>query len=174
MNKDDCFELGYIIKKHGLQGEVSILLDTDYPENYINMESVFVEIQQKLVPFFIESISINGDKAIVKFEEIDSVEQSEDMKGFKLFLPLSQLPPLSGKDFYFHEVLGFSVEEKNAGPIGIIKDVFDASAQHLFAIDYNGREILIPVTDEIIVEIDRENKSMLVSLPEGLLDIYLE
>ena len=58
MKIEDCFQLGYVIKSHGLHGELSIFLDTDFPENYIEMESVYVEFQQKLVPFFVETINL--------------------------------------------------------------------------------------------------------------------
>lgn len=70
MNIDACYQLGYVIKKHGVKGEVSVLLDVDFPEEYSELESVFVEINQKLVPFFIEAIQIRDDKAVIKFEHI--------------------------------------------------------------------------------------------------------
>ena len=89
MDIDECFELGYIIKPHGLNGAVSIYLDTDFPEEYIKLESVFVNVKQKLVPFFIESIQVNGHKAIVNFEDINSLEQSEELKGCSIHLPES-------------------------------------------------------------------------------------
>lgn len=174
MKKDACFELGYIAKKHGLQGAVTIQLDTDEPENYTSLESVFVEIDQKLVPFFIDSISIHADRALVKFEEIDDADSAEELKGAKIFLPLSLLPPLKDKKFYFHEIIGFSVTDKNFGEIGPVVDILDAAAQNLFLVDHKGTEVLIPVNDEIIEKIDRTNKILYVDMPEGLLDIYLE
>lgn len=173
MNINACFELGYIIKKHGLQGEVSIFLDTDEPENYSELESVFVEIEQKLVPFFIESLSIRGEKALVKFEEVDDAERAEELKGSKIFLPLENLPPLEGKSFYFHEVINFTVTDKSFGLIGTITDIYDVSAQQLFSIDHKGKEVLVPVNDDIIEQVDRDKKMIYVDLPEGLVDIFL-
>lgn len=173
MKKDACFELGYITKAHGLQGEVVVFLDTDHPENYIELESVFVEVEQRLVPFFIESLSATGDKAILKFEDVDSLEDATALKGCALFLPLSALPPLEGKSFYFHEVIGFTLNDSGFGPVGTIKDVLDANAQYLFAVDHKSLEVLVPVNDYIINSIDRDNQTINVTLPEGLLDIYL-
>jgi 16S rRNA processing protein RimM len=174
MNINACFELGYITKKHGLQGEVSIHLDTDNPENYSELESVFVEIDQKLVPFFIESLSIRGEKALVKFEGVEDAEGAEELKGSKLFLPLENLPPLEGKTFYFHEVIGFRITDRSFGLIGTVTDIYDVSAQQLFAIDHKGKEVLVPVNDEIIEQVDRSEKIIHVDLPEGLIDIFLE
>lgn len=174
MNKDVCFELGYIVKKHGLQGEVSVHLDTDNPENYSSLESVFIEIDQKLVPFFIKSIKVQGDKALIRFEEVEGPDYADELKGSKLFLPLDFLPALKGNQFYFHEIIGFHVSDKGKGNIGPITDVLDAGPQTLFAVDYNGKEVLIPVNDDIVLSVNRESKSVLVNLPEGLLDIYVE
>lgn len=174
MKKDVCFELGYIVKKHGLQGEVSIHLDTDNPENYSSLESVFIEIDEKLVPFFIESIKIQGDKALVKFEEVEGPDHADELKGSKLFLPLDFLPKLEGNQFYFHEIIGFTVSDKERGNIGSITDVLDAGPQTLLSVDFNGKEVLIPVNDDIVVSLNRGTNTINVDLPEGLLDIYLE
>ena len=75
MRLDDCFELGHIQKPHGLKGELSIFLDTDFPEDYEDLGSVFVLDENGLVPFFMEYIQLTSDqKAIVKFEDIDTFD----------------------------------------------------------------------------------------------------
>ena len=174
MNIDECFELGYIIKPHGLNGAVSIFLDTDYPEDYLKMESVFVNIKQKLVPFFISSIKINGSKAIVNFEDVNSIEQSEALKGCTIHLPESVLPELKGQEFYFHEVIGYEITDLNYGNIGKVSAYYDSSSQVILSVDYKGKEVLIPVNENIIINIDRVKKLINVKLPDGLLDIYLQ
>ncbi|UII22614.1 ribosome maturation factor RimM [Fulvivirga ligni] len=174
MNIDECFQLGYVIKKHGLKGEVSILLDVDEPEYYQEMESVFVEINKKLVPFFMNRFSLKGKKAVVKFEDIDTAEQAEELCGHSLYLPLSFLPKLTGNQFYFHDIIGFTVVDKTAGEIGAITDIYASPQQDLLAVDYNDKEVLMPINDEIIVQVDREKKQLTVALPDGLLDIYIE
>jgi 16S rRNA processing protein RimM len=173
MRKDDCFLLGYVIKPHGLKGEVSVLLDVDFPEDYKEMESVFLDIDQKLVPFFISAISINRDKAVIKFEDITTPEQAMSLKGRELYLPESTLPEMEADQFYFHEVIGYSVTDQTSGRLGVITNVYESGKQDLLAVDHQGIEILIPLIDEIVLEVNRENKEVLVNLPEGLLDIYL-
>lgn len=174
MNKNDCYFLGYVAKTHGIKGEVSIKLDVDNPYEYSELESVFLEIQGKLIPFFIESISIK-DKgfASVKFEGIDQEPQATSLLHTELFLPLSILPPLSGNKFYFHEVIGFQVEDKDFGPVGIIKDVLDYPHQSVLQIMRDNKEVLIPITDEIIINIDRAKKTVSVDTPTGLIELYL-
>ena len=89
MDIESCYQLGYILKTHGIHGELLIYLDTDNPEEYKLLESVFVEIKQKLVPFFIEQIKVNDNKAIIRFQEIDNLEAAEKLKGLTLYLPLN-------------------------------------------------------------------------------------
>ncbi|MBL3654806.1 ribosome maturation factor RimM [Fulvivirga sediminis] len=174
MNIDECFQLGYIIKKHGLKGEVNVLLDVDDPQYYQELESVFVEINKKLVPFFIDSLSLKGNKAVVKFEDVDTAELADELIGNSLFLPLAVLPKLSGNQFYFHEIMGYEVIDETQGSIGEVKDVYASPQQDLLAVDFNQKEILVPINDEIILSVSHEEKKVKVSLPEGLLDIYLE
>ena len=174
MNIGECFQLGYVIKKHGLSGEVNILLDVDVPHEYQNLESVFVEINDKLVPFFIESISIKGNKAIVRFEDVNTADQADDLKGKGLFLPLSMLPELGDNKFYYHQIIGYHVIDASDGDIGVVKDVYTSPNQDLLAIDHQSKEILVPINDEIIGSVDHDNKQLHVTLPEGLLDVYLE
>ncbi len=173
MRVDDCFLLGYVIKPHGLKGEVSVLLDVDYPEVYKEMESVFLEIDRRLVPFFISALSLSGDRAVVRFEDIDTFEQAESIKGCALYLPEDELPEMDDDQFYFHEIIGFQVIDDAAGLIGTVKHVYDSGKQDLLAIDHGGTEILVPVIDEIVKRVDRENNTLYVTLPDGLLDIYL-
>jgi 16S rRNA processing protein RimM len=91
-----------------------------------------------------------------------------------LYLHLDLQPKLEGNKFYFHEVIGFTIEDKNFGEVGIIKAINDSTAQALFEIDRHGTEVLIPMNDEFIVEVNRDKKTIFVETPEGLIDLYLE
>jgi len=174
MDIDACFHLGHVIKPHGLKGEVSILLDVDHPQNYKELESVFIEINKKLVPFFIDTIKLKNDVAVVKFEDIDSAENLKNILGQDLYLPLELLPPLEGNHFYFHEVIGFVVVDDSLGQLGTISSIYTHPNQSLIAMDYRNTEILIPITDKILHSVNRKENTINVDLPEGLLDIYLD
>lgn len=173
MDTKDCFYLGKITKPFGLKGEVVFFLDTDTPENYASLDSVFVEVKGRLVPYFIESIRVNGNKATAKFEDL-AKEDALALVGCDLYLPLDLLPKLTGKKFYYHEIIGFDVVDSRKGNIGTVQSVIDYPAQSLFQIINNGKEILIPVIDSLIDRVDRENKTIFVAAPEGLVDLYLE
>ena len=174
MRKEECFYLGKIVKKHSFKGEVVIKLDTDEPELYGNMESVFVDLGNNLVPFFIEKSSLSkGTMLRIKFEDIDSEDDADAIMRSGIYLPLSLLPKLEGNKFYFHEVIGFKVIDANYGEVGVIMNINDKAAQPLFEIDRNGTEIFIPLIDDFIKKVDRENKEVQVETPEGLIDLYV-
>ena len=173
MKKEDCFLLGNIVKLHGNKGEVIIHLDVDSPKNYNQMESVFIELNEELVPFFIESIQIKEQKAVVKFEDVNTPEEAEDLAGNDLYLPLSELPPLQGNSFYFHEIINYMVVDKTYGNIGILIKIFDLPGQPVASVRYEGQELLMPLTDPFISRVDRQNNTLEVDLPEGLVELYL-
>jgi 16S rRNA processing protein RimM len=173
MKITDCFQLGYIVKPHGLKGEFTIFLDSDHPEYYKGLESVYVEFQHKLVPFFIDHIEIAGNKATVKLQDIDGIEDANQYKGCILYLPLDRLPELREDQFYYHEIIGFQVSDSVNGHLGEVTSVYEANGNDLLAIDYNGNEVLVPVREEFIIDLDKKNKSIILNLPDGLLDIYL-
>ncbi|MBO3699458.1 ribosome maturation factor RimM [Roseivirga sp. E12] len=177
MTIDDCYQLGYIVKTHGLKGEVQIYLDVDSPNEYQNLESVFVLQGQQLVPFFIESMSnLNGAKTIVSFEDVSSLESAQALKGRELYLPLASLPELSDNEFYLHEIVGYSLQDSNTdGTVGTINNVIESGPQLLFSVlSENDVEILIPYTESLLESIDKESKRIVLNVPEGLIDIYLE
>lgn len=174
MDFEACFQLGYVSKVHGIKGEIQCYFDVDIPENYKKMESVFVDINNKLVPFFIEKISLIGHKAVVKFEDIDGIEQAAELKGKGLYLPLEKLPALGGNQFYFHEIIGYRVKDEEEGLLGTIKDIYALPHQDIIAMEFENKEVLIPISDDIIKSVDHERKELNVHLPPGLLQIYLE
>ncbi|WP_298136548.1 ribosome maturation factor RimM [Flavobacterium sp.] len=174
MRKEDCFYLGKIAKKFSFKGEVLIYLDTDEPELYQEMESIFVEFNKNLIPFFIENSNLHkGDFLRVKFEDVDNEEQADKIINCEVYLPLNMLPKLEGNKFYFHEVIGFEIEDQRLGVFGKIVSINDTSAQPLFEVINGNVEILIPMIDQFLVKIDRENKKVIMDLPEGLVEMYL-
>ncbi len=174
MQKEDCFYLGKIVKKYSFKGEVLAKLDTDQPELYENLDSILIELRGNLIPFFIERSQLHKSELLrIKFEEVDTEQDADSILKSELYLPLEFLPKLEGDKFYFHEIIGFTIEDVNFGKVGIIKSINDSTAQELFEVDREGIEILIPMNDEFIKKVDRKNKIILVETPEGLIDLYL-
>ncbi len=170
---DDYFYLGMITKIHGNNGNVTAFLDVDNPLEYQSLDMVFLDINNALIPHFIESIKILNNKAILSFEGINDIEKAGALVKAELFLPLSLLPKLSGNQFYYHEVEGFTIVDEQFGEIGLLKEIFDYPNQSVMQVFHKEKEVLIPVNDDIITKVDRNKKTIHVKAPEGLIEIYL-
>lgn len=172
MNIDECYCLGRVSKSWGIKGQLLLFLDVDTPEDYAALDSAFVEQKGQLVPVFFHIDQLNGNRAVVTLEDLTS-EQRQALVGHDLYLPLDLLPKLEGNKFYFHEVVGFRVVDSVFGDIGILRQVIEYPAQPVFQIEKNGSEILIPVVDEVIDKVDRDLKTLFVTAPNGLIELYL-
>jgi 16S rRNA processing protein RimM len=174
MNKDDFFYLGKVLKTFGNDGHLLVYLDVDDPQEYKKLESAFIGINDDRIPFFIASLELRSKKqAILLFEDTRSAEDAEIFVGKEMYLPTSLLPRLEGNKFYFHEITGFTVFDNRLGNIGTVSSVLELRNQPLLQIRHGSKEILVPVTDEIIQLVDRENKELRIDTPEGLIEIYL-
>ncbi|MCB9222842.1 MAG: ribosome maturation factor RimM [Crocinitomicaceae bacterium] len=173
-SKEDCFRLGSVAKLHGYKGEVSLFLDVDDPQEYKRLESVFVEIDGKLIPFFLEYLHLrNKGFAVAKFETIDSEKKATMLLKCGLYLPLDLLPETEENEFYYFEIENFKVIDEKHGDIGIVQHVIDLSGNPIIQIDKDGIEILIPKQDEFILKVDWDNETLYIKAPEGLIDMYL-
>ena len=171
MGFDDCYQLGYIQKTHGLKGAVSILLDVDYPEDYLEMESVLINQNGHLVPFIVSSLSIQGSNRIMTLEDVHSVEDAQELSGMELWLPLNKLPELGDDQYYFHDLCGYEVQEDDK-KLGVVRNVYSMPNCDLLVMNYNRHEVLIPIQDEVVLKVDKISKTIIVKLPDGLIDIY--
>jgi 16S rRNA processing protein RimM len=176
MEINDCYLLGYVSKLFGYKGDVILFIDADEPSSYFEMESVFLLKGNKLIPFFIDKLQkhSNQNQLIAKFQGINEESQASMLVGSEIYLPLSFLPKLSGKQFYFHEVIGFDVSDEKHGLIGQIKDVIDSGSTPIFQVFSGSKEVLLPIHDNFIVSVDRDNHTIHYNAPEGLIDMYLD
>ena len=175
MRKEDCFELGTIIKPHGLKGAVTVFIDSDNPRNYKDLDFVFVEIHDTLVPHFIQKTEPkNNEQMIFHFEGFDHVDQATAIAKAKLFLPLEVLKKLTGKQFYYHEVIGWDVVDSTYGSIGQIVEFNDQGAQTLMVLNHEDVEILVPLLDDFLTAVDRKSATIKLDLPEGLVEMFTE
>jgi len=171
MELESCFKIGWILKPHGLKGEVTILLEDDAPLDFSSIQSVFIEQNKRLVPYFIESVSAHVKKAFIKFEDVSSIEDAQKISKHEIYLPKALRAPSVRGDFYNDEVIDFEVHDEDNGLLGKIREVIQVGPNRLLAIDWNGKEVLIPVNGPFITSINKGKKRVSVSLPEGFLEI---
>lgn len=173
MKKEDYYKLGKLIKPHALKGEVSIFLDVDNPNYYKKLKSIFLDINGRLKEFNVERLHLHKKKNVIKLKGVDSIEQAEEILKTDVYLPLSALPKLGKNQFYYHDIIGFEVYNEEE-ILGEIIAIYETAGQDLFGIDVDGKEVLVPITDDFILEINLDDRFIRLELPDGLLDLYLD
>ena len=174
MDLKDSIYIGQIAKLHGYKGGVSLFLDVTHPEEYMDMESFFIEIDGILTPFFVESFKLkNKGFAAVKFQGVDSEQEARSLLKKKVFIPETELRELDESNFYDHEVIGYEVEDVVKGKIGKVTAIADLKQNPLLVIEFKDKEILLPIFEGLIVKVDRKLKRLKVKAPDGLIDLYL-
>ncbi len=173
MQKEQCFELGTIQKAKGLAGELVLFLDVDDPTNYEDLGVILIDNKAQLIPHFITQIRVQGERAYLFLEGIDHIDKTPDFVGCKVYLPLDRLPQLPEGEFYLHEIIGYALIDQNKGELGKVENIYE-SHQDLLVFYHQGKEVLIPIAEGIVLSANHQKKEVYVNLPEGLIDIYLE
>ena len=173
MNKNDCFFFGKITKTHGLKGEITIKLDVANPADFSDLRYLLIEDRGNLIPYFVEYQKINGDKMFVQLQDVIKMEQALTFIGKAVFLPNELLPQLDDDEFYYKEIVGFKIIDAEKGEIGAISDVLEYPTQAVIQVMKDGKEILIPIHDDIIQKVNKKTKTLNIKAPEGLIDMYL-
>jgi len=171
MKKQDCFLFGTIFKLHGYKGDVNIYNDNDIPLIFTDIEFFYVEENNELIPYFVDSVRPKKKKILlVKFEDVDSEEQALKIFKRKVYLPNKFLPKI--EDINPDKlIVGFDVIDKNLGKVGVVDFVNDKTAQKLIIVKNGEKEFFIPFHDNFVLNIDMENKILNVDAPEELMNI---
>lgn len=159
------------MKPHGLKGQVTISLDAGAPENIAAVKNVFIEVRERLLPYFIESISVKGNKAFLKLEEVESQEEAQQISKSAIYLPKGSRPKSGRGEFYDDEVIGFEVHDTDLGLLGKVTELVLAGPNKLLSVIYNKREVLIPLNGPFIGGVNKSRKKITVTLPEGFTEI---
>jgi len=162
--------LGRILKIQGYDGTVTVKLEKDFFENIPEMESVFLEIEAKPVPFFISSSQYSGGDVLkLRFEGFGTYEKVSDFAGCQVFLTTGK-----GKSARsdHNDLTGYKVTLSNKSILGTIGEIINNPGQDLLKIiSPEKKEILIPFHEDFIVRIDKKKKTIVVEIPEGLTDL---
>jgi len=170
---EEAFYIGYITKTKGLKGEVQLYFEYDEPD-LLDLDIVFADINGKLVPFFVTSCKLQPNSTgNLYFEDIDHIDKAQDLLKKKIYLPLNKMPDRSDEEFHYNDLKGFIVIDQTHGELGEIIEVNEYPQQFVATIAHKTTEILFPLNEDMIVEIDEDEGTLHVDLPVGLLDIYI-
>lgn len=174
MNINDAFYIGYITKTRGLKGELQLYFEfADYTELDLNV--LFLEINKKLIPYFVDSIKLqNNSTAYLNLEDIDHVDKAKELIRKKVYLSKDKMPERDPDDFRYTDFVGYLVVDEEEGEVGEIIEVQEFPQQFIATVDFDGKELMFPLSEDLILGIDVEEQVLEVALPEGLIDLYRE
>lgn len=172
MNRSDLISTGVLSKLHGYKGAYQLYSDQTIDEDIENRESVFLEIQGLLVPFFIESVNVTSDQtAVIKFEDIDNPDTAKEFVSCNVLVSVSKKSAKAKKSQAEDNFVGYQVIDEAFGLVGQVNEILNYNQNILLSVIKAGREVLIPVSEEIILSIDNKKREIHISAPEGLIDL---
>jgi 16S rRNA processing protein RimM len=167
--------IGFINKTHGFQGELSLAINNELSLSVDQFKDsfLFVQLDGLPVPFFVENIREKANGVLVKFDTIDDELNAKNLVGKKVFAQKMKQEKNDDPEADWFDLIGYTVSDESYGELGPILEIQELPMQFLASCKVNGKEILFPLHEEIILEIDNEKKTIQIDLPEGLLDVYL-
>lgn len=159
-------------KPHGIKGEISLVTNSDVFDDAED-PCVICEIDGILVPFFVEEYRYKTDTVILlKLENVNNERAAREFTNREAFFLLDAVnkDDLIG-DMTWDNFIGYTVINEHHGELGKITNVDETTINVLLQIDHNGEELLLPAAEELITSVDHDNKTLQVSVPEGLLDL---
>ncbi len=174
MNIDQSFYIGYVSKTKGLKGEVQLFFEFEDYEDLV-LDVIFLEVNKKLVPYFVDTIKLQKNStAYATFEDIDHIDKAQVLVRKKIYLPNDKMPERDPDDFRYTDLVGYQVVDDVEGELGVITLVQEMPQQFIATVDMNGKELMFPLSDDLILGIDAEEETIEVELPEGLVALYRE
>lgn len=173
---ENHYQLGYVMRAHGVTGGLRLKVDTDSPKKYTQLKRLVLAKSNQILECTLKTLQFATlDEVIVTVQEISDRTMAETWKSAEVWVDLSFLPPLKGKNqFYFHEVIGFEVKDTQLGLIGTVTSFYESLAHPIMAVDHQGKEVLIPIVDAFIVEVNHKEHYIATALPENWLEVYLD
>lgn len=169
----NCLEAGKIVNTHGLRGEVKIVPWTDTPDTFEDIPYVFIKKKTSEEKLTIKNVKYQKGNIIVKFAEINTIEDAEKYKNTIVYVDREVMPPLPDGAYYITDLIGLAVyEETDNRLLGTVSDVFSTGSSDIYEIKRDSQKpLLVPVIDDVVKSVDLDNKKITVKLLEGLEDL---
>jgi len=172
MKKAECIKVGRVSRLHGFKGELSLKFEQELPLDYSIQEVFFLDLNEKLVPHFVETIRFTPQGYGLTFlDGVDTEARARHLVGTDLYLPRTVLPEMAEDEYMIHELVGFSVVDETHGEVGKVTEVIEHPGNILLSVDSPEGVVLIPLIDQFVNKVDKGNRCINVSTPEGLIDL---
>ncbi|WP_211745970.1 ribosome maturation factor RimM [Paenibacillus sp. Marseille-Q4541] len=165
------FNVGKIVNTHGIKGELKVLPLTDFPEErFAKGSKLVIDTEKQMIPVVVDSARFHKNMYVVQFHGFGNINEVEQYKGTMLKVSAEYQTELSDGEFYFHQVVGCDVITDEGEELGTVKEILTPGANDVWVVKMkNGKELLIPYIEEVILHVDITNKKVTVHLMEGLI-----
>lgn len=161
--------IGRIIRAHGLRGEVSAVVLTDFPERFETTEWVYLGDEFEATPYRLESYRWHKQNVLLTLTGVTDRTQAEGLRGQYVQVPIEEAVPLPEGAYYHYQLVGLQVKDTAGEALGTIKDIMETGANDVYVVDNDGQELLLPAIPDVIKSIDIANGVMIVQVIDGLI-----
>lgn len=169
-NLEDMFRVGAITTTHGIRGEVKVYPTTDDPARFKKLKEVYLDTKKELLPLTVTNVRFFKNLVIVKFKEFDNINDIECYKGCDLYVTRENAVPLEEGEYYLADILESEVYTEDGNKFGTLVDILETPANLVYVVEHEGKEVLLPVIPDCVLEVDPEQKKIVIQLMKGLLE----
>ncbi len=167
----DWVPIGRLTKTHGLKGELKFQPDALDGSTLDHLKRARIEGASGSGEFLIESLRGHGTPLIIKFKGRDSIDDVQDLKGATLLVPREDFPPLEEGEYYRHDILGLRVfDDQDHRDYGTVTDIIETGSNDVYVVTDGERELLLPMIDDVVKQIDLEKGTLIFHRVEGLVE----
>ena len=171
MTKDDKLRVGVITSPHGIAGEVNVYPTTDDINRFKKLKKLYIDTGKELIQTGVGSVKFFKGMAILKLDHIVDRNMAEKFRKKDLLIDREDAVPLEEGEYFICDLVGLGIETDEGEKLGVLEDVLQTGANDVYLVRCNdGKELLIPVTDECVLSIEPENEKIVVHLLPGLRD----
>jgi len=162
--------IGQVLAPFGVRGAVKVEVLTDFPDRFRQLRTVYLGDKHAPAEVRLAELREGGRQAIVQFKGFDNPEDAAALRDQLLFIPVEEAVPLEEGQYYVYQVVGLTVQADTGETLGVLSDVLFTGGNDVYVVRKDGRELLIPVLEDVILNVDLSARTMLVHLPPGLVD----
>lgn len=165
---EDLLQVGVITTTHGIRGEVKVFPTTDDPHRFEVLPSILLDTGKELCELEIQRVKYFKQFVILKFKDVDDINEIEPYKGKSLYVTRNMAVPLKENEYYIGDLIGMEVFLEDGSFFGTLKDVMETGANDVYIVQTEDREVLIPAIKDCILKVDVEDNKMTIHLLKGL------
>lgn len=169
----DFLTVGTIINVHGVRGEVKVMPETDDVNRFKKLKNVWLQYGSVRIPAEITGVKLQARFVILKLEGIDDRDTAERLKGREIVIERKDAVKLPPKTYFIGDLIGCSVYEEDGNLLGTVRDVLPGAGCDSYDVyDENGRNIMIPALEDVVLSVDVQEAKIVVRLLPGLKEVY--